>query len=102
MSPPITKCLPHFLGTQNDFPEVLLTAAKSHWRFCWVSIYCKLKTGSYQSFFHPTLPPCIYITRQLFMDCAKDEMEILEAVDGTQTGWGMWQPRKEVGQELRT
>lgn len=29
-------------------------------------------------------------------------METLEAVDGIQTGWRMWQLRKEVGQELRT
>lgn len=36
------------------------------------------------------------------MVCAQDEMETLETVDGIQTGWGMWQLRKKVGQELRT
>lgn len=99
MTPPITKFLPHFLGTWNHFPEVLLMAAKSHWCFCWVRIYCRLKTGSYQSFFHPTLPLCIHITRQLFMVWAEDEMETLEAVDGIQTGWRMWL-RKEVDQDI--
>lgn len=36
------------------------------------------------------------------MDCAQDEMETPGAVDGIQTGWGIWQLRKEVGQQLRT
>lgn len=29
-------------------------------------------------------------------------METPGAGDGIQTGWAMWQPREEVGQELRT